>query len=203
MAEAGRGRFLQLPRRADQQPGTRSLPAPRHDPLATHAPAAKPKGPNDVGPDRSPGGGVAPQAPYPTPLAKRPLRRQTPEVGAVCIMWRRWICGADLGDRRLERLSGCWTPHNNPVDFVETHLAVRRSAPLTKKPLRRPGASPDAAEQGPIERTAPTRALLVILLLHIAYKRLVVAERPYMTAEAVLLCGVQRPLFGPGGHLRR
>src|SRR5664279_6424432 len=128
MAEAGRGRFLQLPRRADQQPGTRSLPAPRHDPLATHASTAKPKGRYHVGPDRSPGGGVAPQAPYPTPLAKRPLRRQTPEVGAVCIMWRRWICGADLGDRRLERLTGSWTPHNNPVDFVETHLAVGRSA---------------------------------------------------------------------------
>src|SRR5208283_3130729 len=38
--------------------------------------------------------GVAPQAPYPTPLAKRPLRRQTPEVGAVCGQAARTdLCG--------------------------------------------------------------------------------------------------------------
>jgi hypothetical protein len=27
---------------------------------------------------------------------------------AGCVMWRRQLCGADLGDRRLERLSDSW-----------------------------------------------------------------------------------------------
>ena len=50
--------------------------------------------------------------------------------------------------------------------------------------------SSDAAERGPIKRIAPTMVLLVVLLLHIAYELLVVAERLYVTADAVLLCGV-------------
>jgi hypothetical protein len=53
MAEAGRGRFLQLPRRADQQPGTRGLP--RRGFMGTHASAAEPEGPYDMGPDRPTG----------------------------------------------------------------------------------------------------------------------------------------------------
>jgi hypothetical protein len=55
VAEAGRGRFLQPPRRADQQPGTCGLPIPRHDSMGTHASAAEPEGPLDVGPDRPSG----------------------------------------------------------------------------------------------------------------------------------------------------
>ena len=52
MAEAGRERVLQLPRRADQQPSTRGLPIPCRRSLAAHAAAAQPEGPHDMGPDR-------------------------------------------------------------------------------------------------------------------------------------------------------
>ena len=38
----------------------------------------------DVGADDEAGRRLAPQTPHPPSLAKRPLRRQTPEVGAVC-----------------------------------------------------------------------------------------------------------------------
>ena len=62
--------------------------------MGTHASAAEPERPHHVGPDRPTGRGVAPQAPYPTPLAKRSLRRQTPEVGAVCGQAARTdLCG--------------------------------------------------------------------------------------------------------------
>jgi hypothetical protein len=40
VAEAGRGRLLQLPRRADQRSRPGSLPVSRHAPMATHASTA-------------------------------------------------------------------------------------------------------------------------------------------------------------------
>jgi hypothetical protein len=46
------GGFFNYPRRADQQPGTRGLPIPRHGFMGTHASAAQPERPYDVGPDR-------------------------------------------------------------------------------------------------------------------------------------------------------
>ena len=94
MAEAGRHRLLQLPRGADQHRGTQSLPAPCHQPVAAYAPAAQPEGRNDVGADRENGRRLAPETQDPSSVAKRALRRQTPEVGAVCPNWARSdLCG--------------------------------------------------------------------------------------------------------------
>src|SRR3984885_13852684 len=84
-----------------EERGFESLWASEHSHLpvagnseGTHASAAEPERPHHVGPDRPTGRGVAPQAPYPTPLAKRSLRRQTPEVGAVCGQAARTdLCG--------------------------------------------------------------------------------------------------------------
>src|SRR5271157_3123405 len=94
MAAAGGGWVLQLPRRADQQPCSLGVPAPHDDTLATGAAAAEPEGPPVVGPDQSAGGRVAPQAENPSSVAERALRRQTPEVGAVCGKAARTVlCG--------------------------------------------------------------------------------------------------------------
>src|SRR3984885_5918858 len=84
-----------------EERGFESLWASEHSHLpvagnseGTHASAAEPERPHHVGPDRPTGRGVATQAPYPTPLAKRSLRRQTPEVGAVCGQAARTdLCG--------------------------------------------------------------------------------------------------------------
>ena len=56
----------------------------RHGPLAAHAPAARPEAPHDLGADRQGRRPLAPQTAHPPPLAAPTLRRQTPEVGAVC-----------------------------------------------------------------------------------------------------------------------
>jgi hypothetical protein len=47
-------------------------------------------------------------------------------------MWRRQLCGADLGDRRLERLSDSWPPHNKPVDFGRSPLPSGHPLPWSK-----------------------------------------------------------------------
>src|SRR5271166_1744570 len=94
MAEAGRGRLLQLPRRADQQPYPLGIPALRDRPLATNAAAPQPEGPLRVGPGRQAGGRLAPQSANPPSVAQRALCRQTPEVGAVCGKAARTVlCG--------------------------------------------------------------------------------------------------------------
>ena len=61
-----------------------SVPLPRHRPLAAHAAAAQPEGRLDVGADGEAGRRLAPQTAHPSSLAAAALRRQTPEVGAVC-----------------------------------------------------------------------------------------------------------------------
>src|SRR3954465_13757888 len=94
MAGAGRARLLQLSRRADQCACAGRVPAPCHRPLAAHAAASQPKGSAHVGADDATGGRVASQTDHPPSLAKRTLRRHTPEVGAVCGQAARTVlCG--------------------------------------------------------------------------------------------------------------
>src|SRR3954467_15716276 len=45
---------------------------------------AQPEGVRGVGADGETGGRISPQAPYPSPLAKCAVCRQTPKVGAEC-----------------------------------------------------------------------------------------------------------------------
>ena len=73
---------------------TGRVPAPCHRPLAAHAAASQPKGSAHVGADDATGGRVASQTDHPPSLAKRTLRRHTPEVGAVCGKAARTVlCG--------------------------------------------------------------------------------------------------------------
>src|SRR3954451_1289765 len=84
VAEAGRLPLLQLPRGADQRSGPRALPQPCRDPLAPLAAAAQPEGQDHLAADQEAGGGLAPETTDPSSLAGEAVRRQTPEVGAVC-----------------------------------------------------------------------------------------------------------------------
>src|SRR3954452_19091580 len=94
LAEAGRGRLLQLPCRADQRACPGRVPAPCHRPLAAHATASQSEGSDDVGADDATGGRVAPETKHPTSLAERSLCRHTPEVGAACgKVARAVLCG--------------------------------------------------------------------------------------------------------------
>src|ERR1700680_4580681 len=94
MAEAGRHRLLQLPRGADKRSDTDRVPLPRHQSLAAHAAAAEPERLDDRGADQAVGRRLASETAHPSPLARAALRRQTPEVGAVCPNWARTdLCG--------------------------------------------------------------------------------------------------------------
>src|SRR5262249_3911613 len=89
MAEASRHRLLQLSRGADKCSEAGRGPFPWHPSLVAHAAAAKPERLDDDGTDRGGGRGLAPETAQPPPLARCTLRRQTPEVGAVCSNWAR------------------------------------------------------------------------------------------------------------------
>ena len=94
VAETDRHRLLQLPRGADKRSDTGRVPLPRHQSMATHAPAAKPEGLDDQGTDRAAGRRLAPTTANPSPLARCALCRHTPEAGAVCPNWARTdLCG--------------------------------------------------------------------------------------------------------------
>src|SRR3954447_23381986 len=94
MAGAGRARLLQLSRRADQCACAGRVPAPCHRPMAAHAAASQPEGSAHVGADDATGERVASPTDHPPSLAKRTLRRHTPEVGAVCGQAARTVlCG--------------------------------------------------------------------------------------------------------------
>src|SRR6202140_4372054 len=94
MVAAGRHRLLQLPRGADKQFDTDRVPIPRHQSLAAHATAAEPERLDDLGADQAVGRRLAPETANPYSLARESLRRQTPEVGAVCPNWARTdLCG--------------------------------------------------------------------------------------------------------------
>jgi RNA-directed DNA polymerase len=67
---------------------------PRHQSLAAHAAAAEPEGLDDMGADQAFGRRLAPATANSSSLASAALRRQTPEVGAVCPNWARTdLCG--------------------------------------------------------------------------------------------------------------
>src|SRR5262249_50911245 len=89
MAEASRHRLLQLSRGADKCSEAGRVPFPCHPSLVAHAAAAKPERLDDDGTDRAVGRGLAPETAHPPSLARCTLRRQTPEVGAVCSNWAR------------------------------------------------------------------------------------------------------------------
>ena len=95
-------RLLQLPRSADQRPGTGRVPASCHRPLAAHAAASQPEGSDHVGTDDAAGGRLAPETDHPSSLAERSLCRHTPEVGAVCGKAARTVL---CGGRAMKRTS--------------------------------------------------------------------------------------------------
>ena len=84
VAGARRNRVLQLPCGADKLRGTPGIPRPCQGSLATLAQAAKSEGQHDIRADEEAGQRLASKTAYPSSVATRPLRRQTPEVGAVC-----------------------------------------------------------------------------------------------------------------------
>ena len=65
------------------------LPLPYDGSLAPRAPAAQPEGPDRRGSGWRSSPPTGSRTAHPSSMAKRSVRRQTPEVGAVCVMWRR------------------------------------------------------------------------------------------------------------------
>ena len=70
VAEAGRQRLLQLPRRADQQSGAGRVPSLGHRTLAAVATAAQPERRHDLEAEHATGQRLAPQTAYPPSLAQ-------------------------------------------------------------------------------------------------------------------------------------
>src|SRR6202158_2001270 len=100
MVAASRHRLLQLPRGADKRSDTDRVPLPRHQSLAAHATAAEPERLDDLGADQAVGRRLASETANPSSMASESLRRQTPEVGAVCPNWARTdLCGGREGTR--------------------------------------------------------------------------------------------------------
>jgi len=77
-------RLVQPPRRAHEFARAPRVPFPPRRPLAAHAQAAQSERRDNVGQDHGSGARMAALAQHPPPLARAPLRRQTPKVGAVC-----------------------------------------------------------------------------------------------------------------------
>jgi hypothetical protein len=103
MAEAGRDRLLRLPCGSDQPSGVGKLPAPCGQPLAALAAATQPAQPRHLGSDGQAYRRLAPPTAHPSSLAAATLRRQTPEVGAVCGNAARTICAGAPGNGRSYR----------------------------------------------------------------------------------------------------
>ena len=95
MAQAGGPGVLCVSRGTHEFAGTWRIPLPRNRSLAAHASAAQPKGRHDMGANEPARRCLAPQTSNPSSVARPAFRRQTPEVGARCQMWRLSICGAD------------------------------------------------------------------------------------------------------------
>src|SRR5882757_4468995 len=94
MAATGRQGLLQLPRRADQQPGAGCIPLLCHRTLAAIAQAAQSERRHDLGADYAAGQRLAPETGHPSSMAKNTLRRHPPKVGAVCGKAARTVlCG--------------------------------------------------------------------------------------------------------------
>ena len=79
-----RMRSESLARGADQLCGIAGIPRSCPRPLAALAQATEPEGQCDIRTDEEAGKRLAPETAYPSSVAARPLRRQTPKVGAVC-----------------------------------------------------------------------------------------------------------------------
>ena len=83
---AGGGeRLLCVPRGAHQFQGAGIIPTTRHRHLAAHATAAQPEGQDDTQADGRHREQLAAPSSHPSPLAKRTICRQPPEVGAECV----------------------------------------------------------------------------------------------------------------------
>ena len=94
MAETSRHRILQLSCGADQRSRAHHLPLPRHRSMDTHATAAQSKGSHGVGKGQAAGERLHSQTAHPSSVARKALRCQTPEVGAVCLNRARTVlCG--------------------------------------------------------------------------------------------------------------
>ena len=81
---SSRRRLLRLSRRADQRLGVVRIPISCRCPLASAAAPTQSASETDMDADGEIGRRVPPQAANPSSMAQRALRRQTPEVGAVC-----------------------------------------------------------------------------------------------------------------------
>jgi hypothetical protein len=115
VAEAGRHRLLQLSRGADKRSDADCVSFPRHQPMATHAAAAKSEGLDDQGTDRAVGQRLAPKTANPSPLAGCALCSQTPKVGAVCPNWARTaLCGG----REVTQVPTAIQGHSRPTPRV-------------------------------------------------------------------------------------
>src|SRR6202171_510652 len=95
--QQGVHRSLQSHTGTDKRPDTDPVPLPRHQSLAAHATAAEPERLDDLGAHQAVGRRLAPETANPSSVAREALRRQTPEVGAVCPNW----AGTDLCGLRL------------------------------------------------------------------------------------------------------
>lgn len=76
--------LFRLSRRADQCRGAGCVSGPRHHPLAPAAVAPKSAGARALAANGEISRRISPKAENPSSVAQRALRRQTPEVGAVC-----------------------------------------------------------------------------------------------------------------------
>ena len=94
-----------------------SLPTLCDRSLATLARAAKPTGSYHLEPDGQTRGRVPASTAYPSSLAKRSLRRQTPKVGARCVNHaRRDLCG---GCAAMRIPTAIRSPDNDPKRLVD------------------------------------------------------------------------------------
>ncbi len=84
VAATGGHRVFCLSRGADQHPCSPDFPRLRGSALAAVASATRAARQDDVGADQAAGRGLPAEAAHPPSLARATLRRQTPEVGAVC-----------------------------------------------------------------------------------------------------------------------
>src|ERR1700732_3183530 len=93
MAEASHHRLLQLSRSPNQLGCAGSLPSRDHRTLAPDTQPTQSKRRSHLGSNGEAGGRLAPKAANPSTLAQPALRRQAPEVRAVCIMHVRIRAG--------------------------------------------------------------------------------------------------------------
>ena len=97
MAEASRYRLFRVPRSANKLGRTGHLSRPDRSAVAMGPPSPESKERTDVGPDEEAGGRLAPKAASSPPLAEPAIRRQIPEVRAVCIKVHVRICPGGVG----------------------------------------------------------------------------------------------------------